>query len=122
MTAAKLREQYLFNADCKLVTATTSTNPTTVVGQAFIVRFWYPSAGGYVIWVTQLCVHKDHRGSGVGKALCAHGWQTDGDFASGLVTSHPYAVCALEKVSLASWGCLPMLRFYDSESGYGPCL
>lgn len=91
-----LTNNYLFDKDtCFLVTATFSATHT-LVGHAFACRFHSDQLNGYVTWVTQLVVHANHRKKGVASKLCHAVWQTNEDVASGLVTSHPYAIRALE--------------------------
>ncbi len=47
-------------------------------------------------WVTQLVVHPDYRIKGVARRLCHIARGPGALFAFGLVSSHPYAVRALE--------------------------
>lgn len=99
LVVTKLREQLLFDDDtCFLVTATLHNE---LVGHAFGCQFWYPSGQSRhrVTWITQLVVSSVHRGKGIGSQLCCHSWATGSDFACGLVTSHPYAVRALERAT-----------------------
>ncbi len=44
-------------------------------------------------------MHKDYRSQGIGKKLCRTAWGVNNYFACGLVSSHPYAVRALEKAT-----------------------
>jgi hypothetical protein len=57
---------------------------------------------GKVSWITQLVVHSDYRQRGVAKKLCRLAWAVDHYYAAGLVTSHPYAVRALERATQRS--------------------
>jgi hypothetical protein len=52
---------------------------------------------GHVVWVTHFVVHEEHRRKGIAGRMCNLAWDHDEPFACGLVTSHPYAVRALEK-------------------------
>lgn len=54
---------------------------------------------GKVSWITQLVVHSDYRHRGVAKKLCRMAWAVEQCYAVGLVTSHPYAVRALERAT-----------------------
>ena len=53
-----------------------------------------------VAWLTQLVVHTDYRRQGVASKLCRMIWASEHTTVCGLVTSHPYAVKALEKACL----------------------
>jgi hypothetical protein len=57
------------------------------------------AAQGLVSWVTQLVVHPAYRNMGVGRRLCRIAWGAGRFFAAGLVTSHPFAVKALERAT-----------------------
>lgn len=97
LSAARLRDQCLFDpATCFLVTAKVGN---LLVGHAFSVKFWYEAGGGFVSWITQLCVSTLHRSRGIASALCRHSWDIDSTFACGLVSSHPHAVRALERAT-----------------------
>jgi GNAT superfamily N-acetyltransferase len=111
LSPKRVREQCLFDENtCFLAVALVNDR---VVGHAFYTRFWFePLKGepcctaflvthpccfaGYACWITQLCVDKDLRNQGIAKRLCGMVWAADDDVASGLITSHPYAVRALE--------------------------
>lgn len=94
-SASLLRSQHLFRDSCFLVTARLRSNQM-LVGHAFATTFMLPS-NRKVVWLTQLVVHSDHRGDEVGKFLCGYVFPPDPRrFASGLVTSHPYAIRSLE--------------------------
>jgi hypothetical protein len=54
---------------------------------------------GTVSWITQLVVHSEYRQRGVAKKLCRMAWAVDHYYAAGLVTSHPYAVRAMERAT-----------------------
>ena len=79
-----------------------------LVGHAFSFSFTYGPGESQrlCVWVTQLVVHSDHRHQGIAQRLCALSWEPHSD-AWGLVSSHPYAVRALETATArfcdASW-------------------
>jgi hypothetical protein len=113
LSSKRVREQCLFNdSTCFLAVALVNDR---VVGHAFYTRFWFEPlkgvqsmnpcdlqfynhamAAGHACWITQLCVDKNFRNQGIAKRLCGMVWAADDDVASGLITSHPYAVRALE--------------------------
>lgn len=68
-----------------------------LVGHAFGVRVDTPD--GVVDWVTQLVVHTEHRRRGVAKGLLFTFWGFSNHLAWGLVTSNPYTVRALERIT-----------------------
>jgi hypothetical protein len=51
------------------------------------------------MWITQIVVHKDWRGMGVGQRLCRLAWDGANTFACGLVSPHPFAVRCLERMA-----------------------
>lgn len=51
------------------------------------------------MWITQLVVHKDWRGIGVGRRLCRLAWDGENTFACGIVSPHPFAVRCLERMA-----------------------
>lgn len=69
-----------------------------LVGYALGVRV---ALGGQTLvdWVTQLVVHGDHRKRGVASWLLFTFWGFSDHAAWGLVTSNPYAVRALERIT-----------------------
>lgn len=69
-----------------------------VVGYAIAIQAKVPGYG-FVSWVTQLVVHRDHRRRDVGKKLLFSIWNFTDHFAWGLLTANPYAVRALEKAT-----------------------
>eukprot|EP00026_Physarum_polycephalum_P015177 Phypoly_transcript_15801.p1 GENE.Phypoly_transcript_15801~~Phypoly_transcript_15801.p1 ORF type:complete len:228 (+),score=21.34 Phypoly_transcript_15801:116-799(+) len=92
MNAERLKQQYLWNSEqCHLVTASSPNGD--IYGHVFFVKF--PFLDGIASWITQLVVHSAHRSKGIATQLCSLVWQRD-NVAWGLITSHPYAVRALE--------------------------
>lgn len=69
-----------------------------VVGYAIAIQAKVKDYG-FISWVTQLVVHKDHRKRNVGKTLLFAIWNFTDHFAWGLLTANPYAVRALEKAT-----------------------
>lgn len=69
-----------------------------LVGYALGIRTAVEGVGA-VDWVTQLVVHTDHRARGVASALLFTFWGFSNHAAWGLVTSNPYAVRALERIT-----------------------
>ncbi|KYF85883.1 hypothetical protein BE20_13435 [Sorangium cellulosum] len=69
-----------------------------LIGHAFGVRVDIPERG-VVDWVTQLVVHAEHRNRGVAKDLLLTFFGFSNHFAWGLVTSNPFAVRALERIT-----------------------
>lgn len=69
-----------------------------LVGHAFYVRYHYPpSASDMVVWITQLVLRAEYRNMGVATRMLRICCEGVGEvFACGLVSSHPYAVKALE--------------------------
>jgi GNAT superfamily N-acetyltransferase len=106
MSARRLREQCLFNDDCCLALATSADG--SLVGHAFATKFEIDGVGcssGAVSWITQLVVHSDFRSHGVASKLCQMAWDVSAVDGCGIVTSHPYAIRALEKATRRS--CRP---------------
>jgi GNAT superfamily N-acetyltransferase len=97
LSANKLREQYLFNEDCCLATATLPDG--TIVGHAFATVFHDEMVGGQFSWITQLVVDSQYRSQGVASKLCQLAWDVDAVAGCGIVTSHPHAIKALEKAT-----------------------
>jgi GNAT superfamily N-acetyltransferase len=96
LSASRLQEQCLFDANCCLSLATTSDGST--VGHAFAVKFQHDGVG-CVSWITQLVVHSDFRSHGVASKLCQMAWDVSAVDGCGIVTSHPHAIRALEKAT-----------------------
>jgi hypothetical protein len=103
LTSKRLKSDFLFNDTCSLVIARTRINATAgvsdvIVGYAIYTRYYCEPVKGYVGWVTQLCVDSDHRSRGIAKSLCKIACKPT-DQACGIVSSHPYAVRALERAT-----------------------
>lgn len=96
MNAARLQSELLFDARCGVVVARVDA---VVVGHAFFTRF--PSPAGTVRWITQLVVHEQWRRQHIATVLLimAIGGERDKLYAMALVSSHPYAVRALESAT-----------------------
>lgn len=94
-TAARLKEEHLFDDQCWLLLASLDN---TTIGHACVRRYMIPDKG-LVSWVTQLVVDAEYRSCGVAKKLCRMAWAVERFFAAGLVTSHPHAVRALERAT-----------------------
>jgi hypothetical protein len=67
-------------------------------------------SSGAVSWITQLVVHSDFRSHGVASKLCQMAWDVSAVDGCGIVTSHPYAIRALEKATRRS--CRPGMIHY----------
>jgi len=108
MSASALRRALLAEDGTFLVIAM-DEDTNTLAGHAFARRFpvsalegaELPKSGnrvpleGFALWITQLVVNKNYRRRGVAAHLISTA--LDGkDICAGLVTSHPYAVRALE--------------------------
>jgi GNAT superfamily N-acetyltransferase len=100
MSADRLAAQSLYDYNCGVAVASNSKTAKGIVGSAFYTRFKW--GAGHAIWVTQLCVHKVHRGRGLAKRLLSALVAQEGTVACGLVTCHPHGIRALESVSLAA--------------------
>lgn len=70
------------------------------------------------VWITQLVVHSGHRGKGVAQRLCSLSWEPHSD-AWGLVSSHPYAIRALETATARF--CDPALIKERASKLVSPC-
>ena len=94
MKSTKLKNDYLFNNRCGLVTAKVDQR---LIGHAFFTTFYMlPNAQFEIRWVTQLVVHSNYRHHKVAQNLLLHSLGTQAQ-GYGLVTSHPHAVRALER-------------------------
>ena len=69
-----------------------------LIGYAIALQTKVPD-WGWISWVTQLVVHKDHRNRGVGKRLLFSIWGFSTHFAWGIISANPYAIRALEKAT-----------------------
>ncbi|KAI9091710.1 hypothetical protein DFS34DRAFT_634618 [Phlyctochytrium arcticum] len=93
----KLKTDFLFKDDCFLVVAK-DHEADILIGHAFAVRFPVPELGGYAVWITQLVVHSAYRNKEVATHLVTLALSKQ-DVCAGLVSSHPYAVRALERAT-----------------------
>ena len=103
--ANRLKDGYLFDENCFLVTATDNKSKE-IVGHAFSRRFFYSvidgnntstNNSGDVIWITQLVVHSNWRIRGIARELLKRSTSPN-DIGYAIVTCHPYAVRAFETV------------------------
>ncbi|KAK7426510.1 hypothetical protein QQZ08_006968 [Neonectria magnoliae] len=89
LTAKRLREQYLpEDGECRY---TRVTSDGKLVGNAFTSGWNW--TGKRVCWVTQLVVHRDHRGKGIASILLRM-TMAESDDVYGIMSSHPYACMA----------------------------
>ncbi|KAK7408898.1 hypothetical protein QQX98_008902 [Neonectria punicea] len=89
LTAKRLREEYLpEDGECRY---TRVTSDGKLVGNAFTSRWNWN--GKRVCWVTQLVVHRDHRGKGIASILLKMS-MVESDDVYGIMSSHPYACMA----------------------------
>ena len=70
-----------------------------VIGYAFFYRLHLENKG-YVTWVTQFVIRKEHRNKGLGTRLLRAIWSQSNQYAWGLVTANPFAIRSLEKATL----------------------
>ena len=98
LSAHRLRAQCLFDPNtCRLAVARHTSGE--LAGQAFYCDFLYKPSGRRVIWVTQLVVSSKYRGCRLSTTMLVQPCANKNIFACGLVSSHPYAVKALESAS-----------------------
>ncbi|WLI90081.1 bifunctional GNAT family N-acetyltransferase/class I SAM-dependent methyltransferase [Massilia sp. R2A-15] len=94
--ASKLKSQYLAAPDSWSALAYLDD---VLIGYAFFQRLLIEKKG-YVTWVTQFVVHKEHQNRGLGTRILRSIWSQSQQYAWGLVTANPAAVRALEKATL----------------------
>lgn len=95
MSAARLREQHLFDNACGTVLA--SSPEGELVGHLTFRVFDF--FGGRAVWMSQLIVHSAWRSQKLASMMLASALATVHDLrACGMATSHPHAVRAMEKV------------------------
>ncbi|KPM42303.1 hypothetical protein AK830_g4273 [Neonectria ditissima] len=95
LTANRLRSQYLLEGgECSYTRVTVDGE---LAGDVFTCR--WTCDGRRVCWVTQLVVHKDYRGQGIGSTLLRLS-KSDSDDVYGIMSSHPHACVA----AAASYG------------------
>jgi GNAT superfamily N-acetyltransferase len=103
MSPSKMKSNLLCNNTCYVVMCTLEEK---TLGHAFCCTVTE------VCWITQLVVSSNHRHLGIGQQLISHALGSKWKVA-GLVTSHPWAVRALEKATRLD--CDPILiRKYAS--------
>jgi len=95
LSPSRIKQQCLFDPK-KCSSASARTLDGTLVGHAFICMFPYNRCNAS--WITQLVVDSRFRHRGIAKTLCKMAWD-DRCTAWGIVTSHPFAVRALEKIT-----------------------
>jgi GNAT superfamily N-acetyltransferase len=94
LSAKRLKDQYLFNDNCYIVGAYLDLK---LVGHAIYTIFDSKSIGK-VCWITQLVVDKEYRNHKIGQTLIHMSIGTEWN-ACGIISSHPYAIKALEKAT-----------------------
>tara|TARA_R110002033_G_scaffold90677_1_gene140536 strand:+ start:232 stop:762 length:531 start_codon:yes stop_codon:yes gene_type:complete len=72
----------------------TTTRGTELLGIIFATRWMYKRE--ITVWVTQLCVHREHRNEGIVKSLLAS-LKTGNDYAVGILSSHPFSISAVAR-------------------------
>ena len=98
LSARRLREQCLFDPNtCRLAVARHTSGE--LAGQVFYCDFLYKPSGHGVVWVTQLVVSSKYRGCHLSTTMLVQPCANKNIFACGLVSSHPYAVKALESAT-----------------------
>lgn len=119
LSSARLRRDYFFDHTCRLHTARLHAPGVKgkCIGYAMSKHFSIEVDGRHEAchWITQLVVHSEFRGYGIGKRLCDEAliYKLPSSFAYGIVTSNPYAVRCLEAVT--GKYCDPLLtrQYYD---------
>ena len=98
LSTHRLKAQCLFDPDtCRLAVARHTSGE--LAGQAFYCNFLYKPSGRRVVWVTQLVVGSKYRGCHLSTTMLVQPCANKNIFACGLVSSHPYAVKALESAT-----------------------
>ncbi|KAM0343898.1 hypothetical protein ACHAPU_008061 [Fusarium lateritium] len=93
LTAKRLREQYLpVEGECWYTRVTSHGN---LAGNLFTCRWSHGEKN--ICWVTQLVVHKDHRGRGIAGTLLRMSMANSDDMY-GIMSSHPFACVAAAAV------------------------
>ncbi|XP_024527922.1 uncharacterized protein LOC9636095 [Selaginella moellendorffii] len=96
MSVTWMRREIFFDDRCFVSLALLENK---VIGQAFCRRFWYEPLQGDVVWIIQLVVNPFFRHQGVATKLIKRALDGPSDVAAGLVSSHPYAIRALESAT-----------------------
>lgn len=94
MSAKGLARSFL-SEGCQLVISFDKT-PENIVGHAFFKVFYSDTVGCNVTWFTQLVVRNEFRRKKIAQRMLKAAISPDVGCA-GLVTTHPYAVMALER-------------------------
>lgn len=93
MSAKRLREQILpTGADSVYIRIMAAGQ---LVGNVFGTR-WIDEDNRKILWITQLCVSKQHRNQGIAKTLLENLAQSED--AVGILSSHPFAISAVLRV------------------------
>ncbi len=104
MTYEKLRNEYMFDEQCSLVTAQVNGE---IIGQCFSIRNYQVS----MIWITQLVVHEEYRQHGIAKELLRLTVKDDWNIVC-MATSNPYSIQALESTLKVKFTPQPDLAQY----------
>lgn len=113
MNPSKLKTDFLFDGSCFLAEATLDGE---LLGHATFTRFEtdqkqgrtcysrsFKSASnscseiGTVVWINQLVVHRARRRRRIATNLLSRAFDKSRDIAAGIVSSNPFAICALER-------------------------
>lgn len=93
MSAKRLREQILpSRADSVYIRIMAAGQ---LVANVFGTR-WIDEDNRQMLWITQLCVSKQHRNQGIAKSLLENLGQNEE--AVGILSSHPFAISAVLRV------------------------
>ena len=72
----------------------TVTRGTELLGILFATTWMYK--GKNIVWVTQLCIHREHRKEGIAKSLLK-ALKNDDIYAVGILSSHPFSISAVAR-------------------------
>jgi len=113
LSSVRLRRDYFFDNTCRLHVARFKGK---CIGYAMSKHFNIEVDGRHEAchWITQLVVHSEFRGYGIGKRLCGEAFNFRSSFAYGIVTSNPYAVKCLEDVTGKYCDPLMTRQYYDT--------
>ena len=95
LSPQRLKNDYLTANSCIVLARERACN--MLIGYAIAIKKEYEGKG--ISWITQFVVHSEHQNRGVGKNLLYSLWGESQLDAWGIVTSNPYAIRALEKVT-----------------------
>lgn len=90
----RLKEKFIFNETCSICVA---KHNDRLVGYSIYTKF-ICAYRGKVVWITQLVVDSNFRGQKIAQNLIHRSLDTNWTIC-GLVSSHPYAIRALEKAT-----------------------